>query len=402
MRASRRDPSRSPALFSLLAPGLAALPLLAGATPAVAQDCGFGDLDPTFAITEVVGGDSMNGVDVLPDGRAYAALQIDSPTVEAHFTVSRTLADGTLDPSFAAGGVLSLDLLGSDDSWANDVEVTADGGAVAVGAAWDAFGTDEILGVLLRVTADGQLDSSFGTDGMVLVPGGGYCELNEVEVLADGRIVVAGLVIPGSPGPDLTIMRFHPDGSPDASYGTAGAVLHDVVASPDYDEIAIGADGSVAVASPAFSTVSLFDSNGQLDPSFGVGGRVEITQSSFYLIKTLAIDADGGVVVGGLHLIPSNAELMALRLLADGSLDTSWGSGGTWIGPEAYEPWEFDGIAADGEGGHYLVVSLMTPSVRTALVHMLPGGAPAGEPAIAASSPKLRVSPGGISRAACS
>ena len=42
------------------------------------------------------------------------------------------------------------------------------------------------------------------------------------------------------------------------------------------------------VTSPAFSTVSLFDSNGQLDPSFGVGGRVEITQSSFYLIKTLA------------------------------------------------------------------------------------------------------------------
>ena len=380
MRPCRRDPrrsSRSPALTSLVVPGLAALPLLAGAT-VVAQDCGFGDLDPTWAITEVVDAGRISGVDLLPDGRVYAAMETDTGS-GLFFTVTRTLTDGTPDTSFAGDGRLDLQLLGAGESFATDVDVTSDGGAVAVGSVWDEFGTGDYPGAVVRITADGQLDPAFGNAGLVLVPGGSFCNLTEVEVLADGRIVMAGRVSMGFPGPDMVLARFLADGTPDATFGTSGLAYHDAPGNPDEEEIAIGPDGSVVLVAQDVNSVIRYDATGQLDPTFGVGGSVELTMADPYRLKTVAIDVDGGVVVGGTLLLSPNNQIVLTRLLADGSLDTGWGTMGTVTVPQPFEALSVGGIVSDGGGGHYLTASVATPVGRQGIAHLQFGGVPDGE-----------------------
>ena len=196
-------PSRSP-FISFVAPGLLGLVGLSGQTPAAAQDCGLG-VDPDWTIHEIVG-DRLDGIEVLPDGTAYATMEFETP--------------------------------------ADDVAATSDGGVVAAGSLWDSVLTTE-SGFLLRITADGQLDPGFGTGGHVRLSTGVHCEFTEVEVLPDGKILVAGTSDQGGIWPHVALARYHADGSLDASYGNGGTIFHSLGGVPFSDEITIGSDGSV-------------------------------------------------------------------------------------------------------------------------------------------------------------
>jgi uncharacterized delta-60 repeat protein len=195
-----------------------------------------------------------------PDGAIVAAGQ-DYPNFEYDYLVARYLEDGSLDPSFAGDGVLTLDKGGDEKVTAVDVQ--SDSKIVIAG-------TD---GSLTRLNPDGSFDDGFGVHGVVQP-----CSCWDVQVLPDSRILTVG----GA----FTVARWMPDGAPDLTFGTGGSVSVDFGGSGAVAAyaLALQEDESIIAAGgvgPDFATrsvaVARVDDRGRLDRTFGMGGRVVIS-----------------------------------------------------------------------------------------------------------------------------
>jgi len=83
------------------------------------------------------------------------------------FSVGRFNLDGTVDTTFATNGLATTNFPGSANDQANAVAIQADGSIIVAGsttlAGISQFG-------LLRYTANGILDTSFGKGGFVTIP----------------------------------------------------------------------------------------------------------------------------------------------------------------------------------------------------------------------------------------
>jgi uncharacterized delta-60 repeat protein len=116
------------------------------------------------------------------------------------FALARYRSDGSLDPSFSQDGTELTPF--SRDADANDATIDPDGRVVVAGS-MDLGGP---LGfVVARYQSSGDLDSSFGSNGVVQAqfPGGDYDSLNAITTDDQGRIVAAG-----NHSVDLAVVRY--------------------------------------------------------------------------------------------------------------------------------------------------------------------------------------------------
>jgi uncharacterized delta-60 repeat protein len=121
------------------------------------------------------------------------------------------------------------------------------------------------------------MDRSFGSNGVVLVSLGPKSHtLAGVAIQPDGRIVVNGYLL-NTPD-SLGIVRMEPDGS--------------------------------------------------LDPTFGDGGKVIMTEFDQFTATGLALQPDGAILSGGSYVGPFSNEFGVVRHRSDGTLDTTFGEGG--------------------------------------------------------------------------
>jgi uncharacterized delta-60 repeat protein len=161
----------------------------------------------------------------------------------------------------------------------------------------------------------------------------------------------------------------------------------DVVTSAD-----VAPDGKLVVAGYAHDgtnlwvlVVSRYLTNGQLDTTFGSGGRVVDPLNAVGLgyssyARAVKVLADGRIVVGGSLVAPFNITvMMALRLTASGALDTSFGGGGVTTVNYGLDPNEVDeanAMAIDRSGRIVLAGSIdVTPGNRDiGVVRLTPSG----------------------------
>jgi uncharacterized delta-60 repeat protein len=184
---------------------------------------------------------------------------------------------------------------------------------------------------ITRIGLDGTVDGSFGDGGRVDIAFAG------VTVAPEGKFLVAGCEHPpGEPGnSDGKITRLLPNGKPDPSFGTGGSVLVDFGGRYDCAEsTAVAADGDILVggnrtnfsdrgsdATPAFARLL---PDGDLDRSFGDHGVRIVRNLNESGVYDIAATPDGGVLGIGEDI---GARLW--KLTASGSLDPSFGHGGT-------------------------------------------------------------------------
>lgn len=150
-----------------------------------------GTLDPTFGIGGIVlnaYGLSDAMVSKLirqPDGSILTGVHSDTG---AGLAVARLTANGDLDPTFGTGGVNRIGMTGQAIR-EFDMISTDDGLTITVGRV--AFSTESIA--VGRFTADGQLDASFGSNGLVTTawPLGTF-ECTSVVQVPNGDVVVSG------------------------------------------------------------------------------------------------------------------------------------------------------------------------------------------------------------------
>jgi uncharacterized delta-60 repeat protein len=363
---------------------------LAGSDFALARYNPDGTLDTTFGggdgivTTDLGDSDVIQSIALTPDGHIVAVGTTGTGSF-SDWAVVRYNADGTIDTTFGAGGgdgdgIVITDFAGRADS-ANGVAVDANNRIVVTGTATD--NTSDIA--VVRYNPNGTLDASFGAggddgDGVVIVDFlGGADTGSEVKVQGDNRIIVVAASAPPAGYRRFVLLRFNENGSPDTTFGAAGAATADFGGTAFAKDVALIPGGGYVVgglvdlpggAATTDFAVAKFNANGSLDTSFGAGGR-SVAQNVSGLVTAhygLARQDDGKLLFGGLRYFPGPPESTAFgltRFNPDGTLDTNFGTVGTVTTtvPEASRSAGAD-VALQGDG-RIVMVGEATPSSPT-------------------------------------
>ncbi|MFJ3310849.1 calcium-binding protein [Streptomyces sp. NPDC086549] len=241
-------------------------------------------------------------------------------------------APGDLDPTFGTGGKVTTDFAG-EFAGAEGVAVQADSKIIAVGAS-NTTGID-IDFALARYNTDGSLDSTFGTGGKVTTDFGGSQYAVAVAVQADGKIIAAGdTYVVSDDSHDFALARYNTDGSLDTSFGTGGKVTTDFGDS-GASGVALQADGKIIAAGYSVGinydfALARYNTDGSLDSTFGTGGKVTTDFGGAYdEAFAVALQADGKIIAVGASGTGGEERDFALaRYNTDGSLDSTFGTGG--------------------------------------------------------------------------
>ena len=299
-----------------------------------------GSLDATFGgdgivSTSVGTSSAANALVIQPDGKIVAAgFTLDFPTA---FALVRYNADGSLDASFGSGGRVTT-YVGQPNSFVNAVALQSDGKIVVGGGNQDG-GPAAMNFIVARYDAQGALDGTFGSGGIAFTNfdgNGGVAR--DLLIQPDGKIVEVGVTSPASfPFDRFALVRFNPNGTLDSSFGSAGKVTTTFAGSSSGLAVALQSNGKLIAAGQASESagnggfgLARYNPDGSLDPSFGDGGTVRTDfGGAGDPARAVALQADGKIVAGGHFVTPSFSGDFALaRYTPDGSLDSSFGVGG--------------------------------------------------------------------------
>jgi uncharacterized delta-60 repeat protein len=309
-----------------------------------------GDLDLTFAgfgaggkvITDLPSNWIVNSMALQPDGK----IVVTGSTAHS-LLVMRYLPNGALDITFSGDGIATL-AHPQFDIGGNGVAIQADGKIVVAG--WIATSPRSFL--LARVTATGELDTSFGSGGFVITDWDFDDDSAEaVLVQPDGKIVACGRGrFSGFIGSDydFAVARYNSNGSLDTTFdgdGKAHIDFGDIGPSENEEcnDIVLQADGKLVlvggqtdVAADAEFKVARLLSDGTLDNTFNSDGRLFIDLGDLDPhAHAVAIQPDGKIVVAGNDKeapeVGSHSSALIVRILPNGFLDDSFDGDGQRI-----------------------------------------------------------------------
>jgi uncharacterized delta-60 repeat protein len=296
--------------------------------------------------------------------------------------VVRFNANGTLDASFGSGGVTNPFAPNNNPSSAGALALQSEGKILVVAGG----------GSIVRLNSDGSLDTSFGNGGLTTAPGvptGFGFSAGPILVEPNGKILLGGTASEIAYRSEIfqtVLAQYEPNGSPDTTFGNGGSIR--VAGSQGETTMALLTSGdiitvnwaaiaqfspsgaprsSVAGGVPAVIAGSAFgaeaiEASGKYVPSkvlnvasgrchdfntevirYSATGAVDTTFSRplfnfagvvgcgvFDAVSGLAVQADGKIVLAGNHSVTSSStfENALIRLNTDGSLDSTFGSGG--------------------------------------------------------------------------
>jgi uncharacterized delta-60 repeat protein len=341
-----------------------------------------GTLDNTFgfkgSFTNAFGflGGQINAIAIRPNGQIVVAGQAADPSSFGlqDFAVEQFNPDGTQDLRFGFDGVVGT-TIPNVNLYVTGLAIQRSGDLVVVGST-TLNGTPFTNGfAMARYTPDGNLDSTFGSNGLATTffPNAGAAG---VALTPHDNIVVAGTAVdpvtghgdfgvaeylghppapPGPPPPELpppipppvypTFSRQFappppqpgPFGKLDPAFGTGGVVT----GGPNLPAFAAGvatqADGKIVAVGDSSATGGIviirYNPDGSLDQSFGTGGVVNTVVGAGDFPGSVVIQEDGKVVVAAEEIDPVTFQfnVLVVRYDPDGNLDQSFGSGGSVI-----------------------------------------------------------------------
>jgi uncharacterized delta-60 repeat protein len=309
-----------------------------------------GTLDTTFNGTGSVtigGSNHSEAVALQPDGKILiggSALVKQGKTSGAESMVARLNPDGTLDTTFGKNG---LWVAAFPSGEVEDLAVLTDpahpGTVTGIVAAVQGPPFEAI-----KLTPAGTPDKTFGSGGVAV-----FANINgrSMSVAVDplsGEIYLAGNASsPNATGGILAALT--PTGALDTTFGGgAGYVLASPSGTPETDFYDVAVQtlpvngqlvsrlivaGETWIQPPGSGFVAAYTLGGALDTTFGIGGSFTLagvaggTRPAF---NSLAVEADGSIVVGGGQFYEDGrTEMLVGHLTAGGVADTSFGPDGT-------------------------------------------------------------------------
>jgi uncharacterized delta-60 repeat protein len=263
---------------------------------------------------------------------------------------------GALDPTFGSGGVVTTAFPTAEVATAAAVAVYPNAGTandskiVAAGNFVNSSGEGELA--LARYNANGSLDTSFGSAGTVITALGRGNSAQAVAIQPDGKVLASGYVLQqnNNNNYDFALTRYNSNGSLDTSFGNKGVVTTNLTGSAksasedDANAIVVQPDGKIILAGTSTTgTVSTnnnialarYNSNGSLDTSFGSGGKVITSYLSIpgsignISGDSVALEPDGSIVVFGASQFAGGVNHpFVARYTSSGVLDSTFGGTG--------------------------------------------------------------------------
>ncbi len=270
-------------------------------------DSGFGTNGVALSAFTTSGtrGDTPSDAIIQPDGK----IVVTGGWQGTAFCVGRFNANGTVDSSFGTDGSRCATTSPAGTGLMNSIDLQSDGKIVVAGEFATSFTTPFDF-IVFRFNTNGTLDTSFDGDGYAITDFNlSYDEARSVHVLPDGKILAVGRSgINGSTQYNFGLARYNSNGSLDSSFdgdGKAVAFADNTPGSEDYSSV-VQSNGKIVIGryrtqpSPGISTdgqLARFNADGSVDTSFGTGGQ--IINSTLKEIRDVALQPDGKIIAVG-------------------------------------------------------------------------------------------------------
>ncbi|MBF5042045.1 MULTISPECIES: hypothetical protein [Myxococcaceae] len=287
-------------------------------------------------------GISECGLALLSDGSILVGGTFREPGDDYDAFVARYTADGSLDTTFGVEGFAvpsrSVGYLAFGFVSALQVD-TARHIYIAATGGW--------VTRVVRLTANGTLDATFGTQGVATFEGADGTSIRGLPRLAlapDGSVLVASSRQPRvDPSPEwyLDLRRYTWNGRLDVGFGFNGGVTVEGSAissgmAARVDALAVRPDGRIVVGELVWgdnsykTCVVQYRADGTPDPAFGISGRQVLPTVGVYQYDSvlgLYPSADGKLTVANTAYNGLEPRFAVLRLISDGRPDPSFNGG---------------------------------------------------------------------------
>ena len=314
-----------------------------------------GSLDTGFGIggiATVSGLTFPSAITLQPDGKIVGVgFNIGGFGGRGGIVVLRFSSNGTLDPTFGSGGIMTTGI----------VSVEVPSGVVVQP-------DEKILiaeGELIRLLPNGQLDSSFGSGGQAGVLNGNF-GTPALALLPNGQILVSSGSLLGASGflPSSSyVSRYNSNGSLDTNFAISGLVgttgPADALLLLSNGEFLVGGNlthsptGFGTLTTPIGFAVSRYQGVGMIDARYGSHGGAFTPVANFSTVVTsgLGVQSSGDIVILGTASVPHTPQVFALaRYTAAGQLDPTFGSNGTVTTSFGTTTLAANGLATQSDG----------------------------------------------------
>ncbi len=297
-----------------------------------------GQVDSTFGtygITDFAVGDYSNGptcMAILSDDKILVggttASQL-NPNDGSDFAILRSTADGRIDSTFGTNGVSIINFTGHFSDQLSDIYLRPNGDILVTG-----YFSGNASFELAQLKPNGSVDSTFGIHGKLIITEVMTSKPMSSVLLPSGKIICAGNITRGHAGWDNTLglLCINVNGSIDSSFGVNG-VSFDTVNNFVANDAIVQADGKILIAAGHNNSDSAlmfvrFDSSGHFDSTFGNNGftNVFVADTGKYYSSIRTLIIDSA---GKIYLAGGlQNNFLLLRLNRNGTLDHSFGKRG--------------------------------------------------------------------------
>lgn len=280
-----------------------------------------GTIDSSFGINGVsrvdfnASSENVSEVFIKPGGKIVTIGKVDFPTYSA-FGMAQFNQDGSVDSTFGTNGKVVVNVAAGLAKAPSSINMQSDGKVLMSGVVIDTLPLnlfhDGHVPAIIRINVNGTIDSSFGTNGIVIKRtylASADAISTDIAVNKDGKILLLTDALEGRQIHFAVLHRLNADGTPDNSFGSGGNVLiyeqfnvrlgfrliscNTVNVQPDNKILISGAHGSNFF-------FSRFNTNGTIDYTFGRYGFVTTDFSGFADISyTAKIQQDGKIILAG-------------------------------------------------------------------------------------------------------
>lgn len=301
-------------------------------------------------VTTTAKGVSLNAYDAVSvrGGKIVVAGQSNTSKGVTQVVVARYLKNGKLDQGFASKGIYKSSFPSKSGPFvARAVGVQPGTGKIVVAGG---YGEGSVL--VMRLTSSGRLDKSFGPKkngiatravedvaGALAFGAGGSIRVGSSNQNVNGRpYVIAGFTASGAvdstfgTGGLVQLIFWDPTQASSAGLSNLEATANGTLTGSSHlDYIGAGGHGSAGVFR--------LTADGQLDPTFGTGGHVELARPDaggvlpFWWPAGMVVDSAGRITITGDGTgvsSKSKGAVRTVRITSSGQLDTTFGSDG-WV-----------------------------------------------------------------------
>jgi uncharacterized delta-60 repeat protein len=277
------------------------------------------------------GGAYVHGLSPQPDGKTLVAgYVVPSGAGSARGWIGRFDATYSLDTTFATTGYTTLDFGSGTDETLFGSALQSDGKLVVAG-----FSSNSMFmgnAIMARVDSAGALDPTFASGGKLTTsfPGATQPRLYAPFVQRDGAIIGYGDMSDGMAF-HWALLRLNPQGALDTLFGSGGKIVGPIGGGVRC--VGQQADGKLQLAGSVYDSnvrkwaatrIALAD--GSTDTTYGTGGTTITSPPGNNIVTACTMDASERMVVAGATLGGNATNFYLARFDAHG-LDPTFGGG---------------------------------------------------------------------------